>query len=95
MTIEVELRNEDEDVVIAVLDRGSGIDAEEAELIFNRFYRAQRTSRGVRGMGLGLTVCKKLVEAQGGRIWARQREGGGTELAFALPAFTASYDEAD
>jgi PAS domain S-box-containing protein len=95
MAIEVELRNEDEDVVIAVLDRGSGIDAEEAELIFNRFYRAQRTSRGVRGMGLGLTVCKKLVEAQGGRIWARQREGGGTELAFALPAFTASYDEAD
>jgi two-component system sensor kinase FixL len=44
-------------------------------------------------MGLGLTVCKKLVEAQGGRIWARTREGGGSEVGFALPAFTASYDD--
>jgi K+-sensing histidine kinase KdpD len=94
LPIEVELRNDGEEIVIAVLDRGSGIDPEEADLIFNRFYRAQKTARGVRGMGLGLTVCKKLVEAQGGRIWARPREGGGTELAFALPAFTASYDDA-
>jgi K+-sensing histidine kinase KdpD len=91
--IDVEIRNEDDEIVIAVLDRGGGIDPEEAELVFTRFYRAERTARGVRGMGLGLTVCKKLVEAQGGRIWARPRDGGGTEVAFALPGFTASYDD--
>jgi PAS domain S-box-containing protein len=91
--IDVEMRNDGEYVSISVLDRGAGIDAREAELIFTRFYRAERTARGVRGMGLGLTVCKKLVEAQGGSIWARPREGGGTEVGFALPAFTASYDD--
>ncbi len=94
VAIELDLQNHGDEVEIRVLDRGNGIDPEEAELIFTRFYRAERTARGVRGMGLGLTVCRKLVEAQGGRIWAEARAGGGTEVAFALPAFCANYDDA-
>ncbi len=93
LAIELDLQNHGDEVEIRVLDRGNGIDPEEAELIFTRFYRAARTARGVRGMGLGLTVCRKLVEAQGGRIWAEARACGGTEVAFALPAFCASYDD--
>jgi len=93
LPIEVQIKGAGEEVIVSVLDRGSGIDPEEAELVFTRFYRAEKTARNVRGMGLGLTVCKKLVEAQGGRIWAKPREGGGTELSFALPAFTAAYDD--
>jgi PAS domain S-box-containing protein len=93
LPIEVRIESADEEVIVSVLDRGPGIDPAEAELVFTRFYRAEKTARNVRGMGLGLTVCKKLVEAQGGRIWARPRDGGGTEVSFALPAFTASYDD--
>ena len=44
------------------------------------------------GVGIGLTVCERLVEAQGGEIWAEPREGGGTTIAFSLRA-TAAADE--
>jgi len=79
---------------ISVLDRGSGIEPEEAELIFERFYRSERTSGKTKGMGIGLTVCKRLIEAQAGRIWAQPRVGGGLEICFTLPFYEGGiYDE--
>ncbi|MBI2911318.1 MAG: PAS-domain containing protein [Chloroflexi bacterium] len=77
----------DGDVTTVVLDRGPGIAAEEADLLFDRFYRSDRTSKGAKGLGIGLTVCKRLVEAQSGRVWAKPREGGGAEVGFALPVY--------
>jgi K+-sensing histidine kinase KdpD len=82
---EVRAFHERNEIIVLVLDRGPGIEESEAEAIFERFYRSQRTARAAKGAGLGLTVCKRLIEAQSGRIWARQREGGGLELGFALP----------
>jgi PAS domain S-box-containing protein len=73
------------EVVISVLDRGPGIPKEEAEAVFERFYRSQQTPKRVRGIGMGLTVCRRLVEAQRGRIWLSPREGGGLEASFTLP----------
>lgn len=77
-----------DEVVISVLDRGPGIEENEIDKIFERFYRSARTSRQAKGAGIGLTVCKRLMEAQSGRIWAEQREGGGLNVSFALPLNT-------
>lgn len=65
--------------------RAPGIDEDERDALFEPFYRSKRTSL-VSGMGIGLSVCARLVEASGGRIWCANREGGGCEFGFALPA---------
>jgi two-component system, OmpR family, sensor histidine kinase KdpD len=73
------------EVSVAVLDRGRGIAADEVEQIFRAFFRSPRTAGQASGAGIGLAVCKRLVEAQGGRVWARPRNHGGAEIGFALP----------
>jgi PAS domain S-box-containing protein len=83
--IEVSLESTASDAIVRVLDRGHGIPGEEIDSIFKPFFRSEALRDQVPGVGIGLTVCKRLVEAQNGRIWARGREGGGTELCFALP----------
>jgi signal transduction histidine kinase len=74
-------------LIISVLDRGRGVSPKEIKDIFQRFYRSSRTATRTSGIGLGLTICKRLVEAQGGQIWARPREGGGLEVHFTLPIY--------
>ena len=91
--IDVRMTRSGNDVAVQIADHGVGIDAEEAEHIFDPFYRSERTSE-VSGVGIGLTVCKRLVEAHGGRIWAVPREGGGAILAFTLPVAPAVEDAA-
>ena len=85
--IEVAVSGCEGGATIRVLDRGFGIDSEEANRIFERFYRSDRTSRLAGGAGLGLAVCKRLVEAMSGEIWAKPREGGGLEVGLRLPAY--------
>jgi len=75
---------EGDEVAIRILDDGPGIEAEAAERAFEIFYRDPETSRMVAGSGIGLFVCASLVEAMGGRIWARPRPEGGSEFAFTL-----------
>jgi PAS domain S-box-containing protein len=72
-------------VHVAVLDRGAGIPADEADAVFSPFYRSSRTADTASGFGIGLAVCKRLVEAQDGRIWLLPRPGGGSEFGFSLP----------
>jgi PAS domain S-box-containing protein len=86
-TIEIEARIEGDEAEIVILDRGPGIAPEETETIFERFYRSDRTSGQAAGIGLGLTVCKRLMEAQAGRVWARPREGGGLEAGITMPVY--------
>jgi K+-sensing histidine kinase KdpD len=88
LSIEVWVRRVDDEIVVSVMDRGPGIPAEEIDLIFERFYRATGTAKHATGAGIGLTVCKRLMEAQDGRIWAEPREGGGLVISFALPIET-------
>jgi PAS domain S-box-containing protein len=73
------------EVLVRVLDRGSGINADETERLFDLHYRSPRTAGSVAGAGIGLYVCRGLVDAMGGAIWARPRPGGGSEFGFSLP----------
>jgi signal transduction histidine kinase len=70
-------------VRISIEDSGIGIPAEHLEHVFERFWQAERGSRA--GAGLGLAICKAIVEAHGGRIWATSTEGRGTTMHFEIP----------
>jgi PAS domain S-box-containing protein len=73
-------------VRIAVSDTGVGIPEEESRRIFDKFYQVGNTTAGVRqGTGLGLTICKQLVELQGGKIWVESEPGKGSHFYFTLP----------
>lgn len=83
--IEVLIERLADEACLRVLDRGIGISADDADEVFTTFFRTDEARRAASGMGVGLSVCKRIVEAQGGRIWARPRDGGGSEVGFALP----------
>ncbi len=90
--IEILLGVENDCVVVRVLDRGIGIDMESAERAFELFYRTTEASRSASGAGIGLFVCRQLVEAMGGRTWLRPRDGGGAEVGFQLPVVEPDGD---
>ncbi len=81
--ISVSARASANEIEIEVADRGPGLPSGEESKIFSKFYRAERGRGG--GVGLGLTICKGIVDAHGGRIWAENREGGGASFRFTLP----------
>ena len=84
--ITVAASREGGDFVVRVLDEGPGVHEEEIESLFTPFYRSGATASMAHGVGIGLAVCKRLIEAQGGRVWARRRSPeGGSEFGFALP----------
>jgi two-component system, OmpR family, sensor histidine kinase KdpD len=70
-------------VTVELADRGPGIASGEEERIFDKFVRGRGAGGGV---GLGLAICRTIINAHGGRIWAENREGGGSVFRFTLPA---------
>lgn len=83
--IEVRVIAIDSTGCVHVLDRGRGIQAEDRETIFEPF-RSTATARRTSGVGIGLAVCKRLVESMGGDMSVADRDGGGTDIGFSLPA---------
>ena len=81
--IEVSASAGNKEAVVEVADRGQGIPVGEEVRIFDKFYRAKPAREG--GVGLGLTICRGIIEAHGGRIWAENRTGGGAVFRFAIP----------
>ena len=71
-------------VRVSVEDSGIGIAAAEAERIFRPFHRLHGEDR-YEGSGIGLAICRRVVEAHGGRIWAEPRPEGGTAFRLTLP----------
>ena len=84
--VTIRTRQQGAELVISVNDQGIGIPAKELERVFDRMYRIeQRLATNTRGAGLGLAICKGLVEAHGGRIWIESEEGKGSTCYFTLP----------
>ena len=75
-------------VVVAVRDHGPGVAPGDLERIFDKFYRGGRAADQASGAGLGLAICKGIVEAHGGRIWATNCPDGGMVFTFTLPVST-------
>jgi signal transduction histidine kinase len=72
-------------VKVVVEDTGEGLPADGQRRIFDRFWRGDvARTRASAGAGLGLTIARGLVAAQGGNIWAKPRPSGGTEVGFTL-----------
>jgi signal transduction histidine kinase len=71
---------------VSVQDTGAGLPPAARQRMFDRFWRGDNArTGGAAGGGLGLTIARGLVEAQGGEMWAAERAGGGLEVAFTLP----------
>jgi PAS domain S-box-containing protein len=84
--IQITAGKADGNVVISITDQGPGIPADELKNIFERMYRIeQRLYSGAEGIGLGLHICQKLVQAHGGEIWAESVPGRGSTFIFTLP----------
>lgn len=73
-------------IEISVTDNGEGIPSEDQEKVFEKFYQVQKRKLGRKtGTGLGLPLCRQLVEAHGGKIWVESQYGNGSKFIFTLP----------
>ena len=82
--VAVRAAQEDGECVVEISDNGIGIDPDRAEQIFDVFQRLHSQDR-YEGTGMGLAICRRIVERHGGRIWAEPRPEGGTSFKFAFP----------
>jgi len=82
--ITISARVDNQTIVVEVADWGPGLPPGEEARIFDKFYRSVGAPPGG-GVGLGLTICRGIVQAHGGRIWAENRPGGGAVFRFTLP----------
>jgi len=85
-TITVRGREKQGQLIVEVSDQGIGIPSGDLERVFERFYRVENeATRDVGGVGLGLAVCRSIVEAHGGRIWVESAWGAGSTFYFSVP----------
>jgi two-component system sensor histidine kinase KdpD len=93
--LEIEAHRAEGSAVVEVRDRGPGVNDDERARLFERFYRGTRAA-GDGGVGLGLTICRAIIDAHGGSIDIANRPDGGAAVRFLLPltaAPSASFPE--
>lgn len=87
--IEISAARDGDFVRVDVSDHGPGLEAGSQERVFEKFYRGKRNTQR-NGAGLGLAICRGVVEAHGGRIWVENRPEGGARFSFTLPSAPTS-----
>ncbi len=84
-TITIVVEGEADNCVITVIDQGIGMSDEQKSRIFENFYRGDSTDTAIKGVGLGMSIVKKIVEDHGGTIWVDSLLGEGSSVGFTLP----------
>ena len=74
-----------DDFVVSIIDHGIGMDDEEVEKIFDKFYRANTNGSVVGGLGLGMYIVKNIIDAHGGNVSVCSKKDHGTTVAFSIP----------
>jgi len=83
--ITLRARQEDANLIVEIHDTGPGIAGEEQQQLFEPYHRVDSDRERLSGLGLGLALCKTLVEIHGGRIWVKSHAGKGSTFSFSLP----------
>ncbi|MBN1463825.1 MAG: PAS domain S-box protein [Paludibacteraceae bacterium] len=84
-TVMISIKNLDDRIQVEVHDQGKGIPQENIPQLFTKFYRVKKALEMEHGMGLGLYISKKIIDAHSGDIWAKSNEQEGTSFYFTLP----------
>ncbi|HYO58779.1 ATP-binding protein [Archangium sp.] len=92
-SIRVSVERDEAQVIVSVSDAGIGIPPDQKSLLFERFFRARNAPiSGFGGLGLGLYICRDIVERHGGRIWVESEVGHGSTFRFTLPVVDGVAD---
>lgn len=92
-TIVVKSYRKDDFVETTITDKGVGVPSNLIAHVFEKFYRAHSSKNSVGGTGLGLYLCKALVNAHGGNIWVSSKEGKGSTFGFTVPTYDSIADQ--
>lgn len=92
-TISISAKRRSNDVEIIVSDQGAGIPADKLETIFERFQQVKGDAKGTTGSGLGLSICRSIVQLHNGKIWVTSEVDKGSTFHFTLPGVFARSEE--
>ncbi len=82
--VELTMQHDDKSITVSVKDKGLGISKDQLPYIFNRFFRAEKT-KNLEGVGLGLYLCRQIIQAHNGNVWAESEESKGSTFYFSIP----------
>ena len=85
LLVSTEKKDESDGVLVAVRDSGPGLAPEYRDRLFDAFYTTKAS-----GMGMGLSICRSIIEAHGGRLWAEANEPRGAVFQFTVPAYAGA-----
>ncbi|MFO8102426.1 MAG: ATP-binding protein [Dehalococcoidia bacterium] len=91
--IKLSAKSDESNVIVEVQDTGRGMSKQEQDRVFEPYHRLADDQGRMSGLGLGLALCKRLVELHGGQIWVKSRPGKGALFSFRLPADSVTHFE--